>query len=294
MSKPAKRNRDPFIVVFCVFIGILIIFFVGITLKIAFSPICSSDAQHVCIVDTWSIAGLTAAVFGIAATLLAFLGAFAVAYWWANLDQKVAKQVEARTTELIEQRIKDQDEKFQRQIADNMRAFDGQIAVSVHAFETQIARLETNFETQIADNVHKLDAQITQLKGSFQFIRKELVITAMIFPPWDVEKWANELLAVDPSSEVAVRMVISYLQEVDSFLPDPSQPSKRNTLVFMPSNDPLHYWNKSLQWQEAVKTQNIPEYISTAVWNINQRRPRIEAYEKQKAAENQGSDHSST
>src|SRR2546430_10710636 len=87
MSKPAKRNRDPLIVIFCVFIGILVLFFVGITLKIAFSPACSTDAQKVCVIDTWSIAGLTAAVFGIAAALLTFLGAFAVAYWWANLDQ---------------------------------------------------------------------------------------------------------------------------------------------------------------------------------------------------------------
>jgi len=43
----------------------------------------------------------------------------------------------------------------------------------VKAFETQISQLETNFQTQIADNVNKLDAQITQLQGSFQFIRHE-------------------------------------------------------------------------------------------------------------------------
>lgn len=108
MAKITTRHRDPFIVAFGIFIGILILLFVSITLRIAFSLICSADAQHVCIIDTWSIAGLTAAVFGIAATLLTFLGAFAVAYWWANLDQKVDKQVETRTNELIEQRLKDQ------------------------------------------------------------------------------------------------------------------------------------------------------------------------------------------
>src|SRR5689334_1523477 len=163
MAKATTRRRDPFIVVFCVFIGVLILFFVGITLKIAFSPICSKDAQHVCVIDTWSIAGLTAAVFGIAATLLTFLGAFAVAYWWANLDQKVDKQVETRTNEIIEQRLKDQEGKFQTQIVENVKAFDGHITDSVKAFETRIAQLETKFQTQLADNVEKLDAQITQL-----------------------------------------------------------------------------------------------------------------------------------
>src|SRR5258708_18416221 len=136
MSTPAKRSPDPFIVVFYVFIGILMSFFVGITLKIAFSPICSADAQHVCVVDVGSIVGLTAAIFGIAATLLTFLGAFAVAYWWATLDQKVDKQVEARTNELIEKRIRDQEAKFQTQIADNLKVFDVQIADNVKAFET--------------------------------------------------------------------------------------------------------------------------------------------------------------
>ncbi len=291
MSTPAKRSPDPFIVVFYVFIGILMSFFVGITLKIAFSPICSADAQHVCVVDVGSIVGLTAAIFGIAATLLTFLGAFAVAYWWATLDQKVDKQVEARTNELIEKRIRDQEAKFQTQIADNVKVFDVQIADNVKAFETRTSQLEAKFQTQIADNVNKLDAQITQLQGSFQFIRKELVIAAMIFPPWEVEGWANELLTIDPSSEVAVRMVISYLDEVDYFLPDPSKPPKWNTLRLMPNDDPLYYWNKALNWQTAVKAQNISAYVSTADRQINQRRPRVEAYEEQKAADNQGGNH---
>ncbi len=142
MAKPARKSRDLLIVFFYIFIAVLILFFVVVTLKIAFSPVCSADAQHVCVIDTWSIAGLTAAVFGIAAALLTFLGAFAVAYWWANLDQKVNAQVETRTNELIKQRIQDQEVKFQAQIESNVKAF-----------ETQIAQLETNFQAQIENNV---------------------------------------------------------------------------------------------------------------------------------------------
>lgn len=277
MSKSAKKSRDPVIIVFCIFIGILVIFFVGITFKIAFSSACSADAQDKCVIDTWSVAGLTAAVFGIAATLLAFLGAFAVAYWWANLDQKVDKQVEARTNELIEQLIKDQEVHFQAQIANNVKKF-----------EEQTAQLEMKFQGQIADKVSKLDTQIAQLEESFQFIRKELVIAAMISPPWEVEEWAKELLAIDPSSEVAIRMVISYLNEVDYFLPDPSKPSRWMTLRILPDDkDALYYWEQALIWQERVKRQNIPEHVSNADWQVNQRRPRVEAYKKQKDINNQ-------
>jgi hypothetical protein len=176
----------------------------------------------------------------------------------------VNNQVEARTNELIEQRIADQEGKFQKQIADSVKAFDTQIAENVKMFEERISQLEANFQAQIADNMSKVAAQISQLHNSFQFTRKELVIAAMIFPPWEIEEWANELLLLDPSSEVAVRMVMSYLNEVDCLLPDPAKPSKWKTLRFMPNNDPLYYWNKALEWQEVVKKQNDSAYASTA------------------------------
>jgi hypothetical protein len=86
-------------------------------------------------------------------------------------------------------------------------------------------------------------------------------------------------------------MVMSYLDEVDYFLPDPSKPPKWKTLRLTPNNDPLYYWNKALTWQKAVKEQNISAYVSTADRHINQRRPRVEAYEKQKAADNQEGNH---
>ncbi len=249
MSKPAKRSPDPFIVVFCVFIGILMGFFVVITLKIVFSPICSADAQHVCVVDVGSIVGLTSAVFGIAATLLAFLGAFAVAYWWANLD----KRIEERANKLIEQSIQDQEAKFQGQIADNVKVFD---------------------------------AKIAQLEISLRAVSKEIVVSTALLPPWDIEEWAHRLLAVDSSSEIALQLVISYLREVDMFLPNPPAPPKRAGLYLAPSDDIHYFWDKALEWREIVKGQNNPEYLSDADRQIDQRRPGVEAYEKQKGKDN--------
>jgi len=224
MSKPTKRSPDPFIVVFYIFIGILMGFFVAITLRIAFSPICSANTQHVCVVDVGSIVGLTSAVFGVAATLLAFLGAFAVAYWWATLD----KRIEKRANKLIEQSIQDQDAKFQGQIADNVKVFD---------------------------------AKVAQLEISLRAVSKEIVVSTALLPPWDIEEWAHRLLAVDSSSEIALQLVISYLREVDMFLPNPPAPPKRAGLYLAPSDDIHYFWDKALEWREIVKGQNNPEYL---------------------------------
>ena len=255
--KGTKRRRDPFILVFCVFIAILILFFVVITGKIALSPVCSSTDAHLCVVDTGSVVGLVAAVFGVAATLLAFLGAFAVAYWWAELDKRVKEQVDAHVNELIEQRLKEQEGKFQDQIAQNVKAFDEQIAQNVKAF----------------------DEQITQLKGYFQSIRDELFRIAMLFEPWDLEVWAKELIREVPSSDVAWHMVRRYLKEVDNFLPDAPKPSEFATLRFAPEGfDLLYCWNAALRWHRVVEQQNNPELVLKSTWNIEQRKPKVKKY----------------
>lgn len=248
MKKPVKKSKDLLIVFFYIFIAVLIVFFVVITLKIALSPICTTDAQHVCVVDSMAIAGLTAAVFGIAATVLTFLGAFAVAYWWANLDTRV----EVRTNELIEQRIQTQ---------------------------------EASFQTQIQSNVKDFERQISQLEASLRGVRKEIIIATTLLPPWELEEWARNLLDNDPSSEIATRMVIRYLGVLNIFLPDPSEPSGPEVLYVFPSNDPLYYWNKALEWQQIVHKQNIPGYVDNANRKIEQRRPSIEEYKKQKEQE---------
>jgi hypothetical protein len=84
--------------------------------------------------------------------------------------------------------------------------------------------------------------------------------------------------------KIALRgqLVISYLREVDLFLPNPPAPPKRAGLYLAPSDDIHYFWDKALAWREIVKGQNNPEYLSDADRQIDQRRPGVEAYEKQK------------
>lgn len=259
MTKPTKKSGNSLIIFFYILIAVLVAFFVIITLKIAFVPICATDTQHSCVVDPWSIVGLTAAVFGIAATLLTFLAAFAVAYWWANLDERI----EQRANVLIEQGLKEQQALFQTLIAENVKVFEAKIAETVKTFDVQTSQLEARLEATNKDMI--------------------IAITTSL-DPWTIENWASELLAVDPSSEVALRMVLSYLQEVDAHLPNPPL-SKRNALYFSPSRDPLYYWEKALKWQRSVIKQSIQVYVNTAAHQIDRRKPQIEEYKKQKAEE---------
>ena len=65
-----------------------------IVMKLIFWPICTTTAQSACAVgDSWTIAGVTASVLGVAATVLAILGAMAVAVWWTGLEERVSKQI---------------------------------------------------------------------------------------------------------------------------------------------------------------------------------------------------------
>ncbi len=68
----------------------------AIIYKLIFWPLCTSSGPQVSnctVVDSWTIAGVTATVLGVSATLLAILGALAVAVWWTGLEERVSKQI---------------------------------------------------------------------------------------------------------------------------------------------------------------------------------------------------------
>lgn len=85
-------------------LGVLMIVIIGsIAYALVNLPPCTTIlAKDLCGVNDWSLAGLVTAILGVAATVLAFLGAFAVAVWWKDLDTKVEKRV----NELTEERLK--------------------------------------------------------------------------------------------------------------------------------------------------------------------------------------------
>ncbi len=89
------------ITVFYIAIIFLVIFSGVIVYRLMFLPPCTPTKDFSCLLDGASVAGLAATVLGVAAAILALLGAFAVAAWWTNLDERVNKQV----TDLIKKDV---------------------------------------------------------------------------------------------------------------------------------------------------------------------------------------------
>lgn len=86
------KSRLP-IIAFYVAIFLLVVFSGIIVWRLMFLPPCTPVAGSACLVDAGSVAGLAATVMGVAAAILALLGAFAVAAWWTNLDERINNQV---------------------------------------------------------------------------------------------------------------------------------------------------------------------------------------------------------
>jgi tetratricopeptide (TPR) repeat protein len=88
--------RKPLTLIVYIFaIGLLVALTSVIVLKLLFWPLCTSigTTNTGCIVDGWSVAGLAATVLGVAAAILALLGAFAVAAWWSDLNKRISEQI---------------------------------------------------------------------------------------------------------------------------------------------------------------------------------------------------------
>ncbi len=89
------------IIAFYVAIGLLVIFSGIIVWRLMFLPPCTPTKDSSCLLDGASVAGLAATVMGVAAAILALLGAFAVAAWWTNLDERINKQVNKETNKQV-------------------------------------------------------------------------------------------------------------------------------------------------------------------------------------------------
>lgn len=84
------RTRIAFYTAIC-----LVVVFSGvIVFRLMFLPPCTPTKDFSCtVIDGGTIAGLAATFMGVAAAILALLGAFAVAAWWTHLDERVENQV---------------------------------------------------------------------------------------------------------------------------------------------------------------------------------------------------------
>lgn len=105
-------------------ISFLTICAIVIVVKLIVFPPCAPRG-NTCVVDPWSAAGLEGAVLGVSATVLAILGAVAVAGWWTSLTERVKDQVgvlyDAQKKEVntqVDGLVREQQKKVDAQIAE--------------------------------------------------------------------------------------------------------------------------------------------------------------------------------
>lgn len=278
-SSEARRKMkikalSPKILAYYLALATLAILVIVIVIKLMFLPPCVPvSPKNDCAVDSWSIAGLAATILGVGAAILTLLGAFAVAYWWANLNQKVDQRVDEQVKKAIDQALQVQGEKISEQTA------------------LLLGEQEKKLRGIFSDTQKDMDAlrnQASTIENRVLWSIKQLIIAMTQLDPWMIEPWASQYQATDPSSEVAVRMVLSYLRIVDGFFPtDPYdisaigeyQEGLRHRSA--PAQDPVAYWNNALIWQRQIEPQLQPTHAETARRQIEKRRPLIETWMKQ-------------
>lgn len=171
-------------------IGFLVAVAATIVIKLIFWPSCTQSG-NLCVIEPWSVAGLAGTVLGVAATMLAILGAVAVAAWWTNLNNQVTNQV----TKLYETQQKEVNEHVDRLLEDQKKKVDEQFVASQ-------ARIGSEIET---------------LKQSTRDIETNLVDSLLeINGPWNLEKWSQQTYQkrrLPPS--VPLKMALGYLRDFE-------------------------------------------------------------------------------
>lgn len=253
----------------------LVAFLGVVVIKLVIWPPCSITTRNECVVDGWSIAGLAGAVLGVGGTILAVLGAVAVAAWWTGLDKKVDERVDERVDNQMKVRLNQNLEDHKNE---------------TRAQTTQLLQEQKKiFDERLAQAQLNIDAaqkQADLLQKRLDSTREMMLIGVMQQDPWLLDEWVGTILAADDSqSGVGVRMVIKYLEVVDRFFGDPKNVAahmKRLENIGAPDvASPIWYWGKAHAWLHEVKKQMNSVYTNTAQSNIDRRLPLIEEWQKQ-------------
>ncbi|MFL5626341.1 MAG: hypothetical protein ACJ788_12185 [Ktedonobacteraceae bacterium] len=251
----------------------LVAFLGVVVVKLVVWPPCSITTRNACVVDGWSITGLAGAVLGVGATLLAILGAVAVAYWWANLNEKVDQRVDEQIKTAIDQALQEQKKNLTEQTA--------------HLLKEQEEKFKVT-DSKLQIEMNTLKEQASTIEKRVQTAKKDLIKAMMQLDPWMIEAWASDEMFLDPRSEVGVYMVRKYLQYVDAFFPSDSNSTLAITKygaylnkISAPYVTPIEYWEQALAWQQKIEPQYHLSLLTKAIEReIEQRRPNIESWKK--------------
>lgn len=237
-----------------------------IVFKLMFWPPCTINAQHECVVDGWSVAGLAGTVLGVGATLLAILGAVAVAAWWTGLN----KQVDARVNEQVQGRVNEMLEEQEHKLAEKTTLL---LQEQKKVFEDTLAKVRKEMEA-LKEQAYLNDTR-------YQNVQKTLLIGVMQQDPWDLENWASEVMLLDSTSEVGWRMMLKYLKIFDGFFSkDQKDVAKHMERLEKTSRldakNPLGYFMAAIRWGKLLSKH--PAYGEAAKHEIEKREPQLESW----------------
>ncbi len=115
----------------------------GIVWRLIIFPPCT-QIGNACVIEGWDVAGLAGTVLGVAATVLAILGAVAVAAWWTSLNDRVTDQVkklyDTQKEEInknVDDLLKDQQKKIEKDVQQSQTRVDS-FKESLNDFEATI------------------------------------------------------------------------------------------------------------------------------------------------------------
>ncbi len=240
------------------------VFLGGVFVSISRLPPCTSIPGNICGVSDWSIAGLAATMLGVAATVLAFLGAFAVAVFWKDLDTKV----EMRVNQLTEERVK--------VISSNL-----QVLLQEYV-DQRITGVEKRFEERFSE-VDTLAQRV--LDGSLNLKKyvegQDYVYLGGILSqyPWLLEDWAKEWTGKVPASPIAYGMAVRYTRVVDALLDAPVQQQVCLEKISAPFTNPEDYLEAAKRWANQIQSKQAK---SSALDEIAKRQKSMEAWRTSK------------
>jgi hypothetical protein len=277
--------------------------------KLLFFPPCTPTGPHgsLCAVDGWSVAGLAATVLGVAAAILTILGAFAVAYWWAELDKRVSRQVKSLYEEQKASLNKEMHSLLKEQESALNKEIDSVLAAQKTAIEDalrdQLVTLEEqrNKIEEQEQQLKQLDRELAQMQEVADNIIELTYSIATVNPPWELEEWARKITDQFKTPEAAKHMVLSYAKIVKGLISHDAQEASA-MLAWLNAKDalliPIPYWQQALEWEKIItryyqgeigeaivapdgKSVDIkePEPLKLAREAIDEIRPEIEKWQ---------------
>lgn len=270
--------------------AIVLVFIAGcagiIVFKLLFTPPCTPTGPYgsLCVVDGWSIAGLAGTTLAVAATVVAFIGAAAIAYWWIKIDQRVDAQV--------------------RTLYENQKAIViEEMNNLIRPLKEEINRTNSLQEHNIRNlelRLSNLRKQIDQVEDEADTIIELTITVAAVNPPWKLERWATDVTNRFKTAEVAAQMVLSYIIIVDEMMQLPLNALLKYEDDIVEEGAPdgrlSYFWKKAQQWaaivedhykgtQVAVFDQDgkllgteVPKPLKLVRKKINEYTPKIEQW----------------